>query len=258
MEIYGILNITPDSFSDGGSYINLEAAKAHVEAMINDGATIIDIGGESTRPGAEIVSAEEEIKRVVPVIEMIKANFDVDISIDTYKSPVAKAAIEAGATIINDVQANAYDGQMLQLVAQYDVQYIAMHSRPVEEGSLQLDIELLFIQILNLANELEINPKQIILDPGIGFNKNINDNLKILKNLDLLRSKFPNNQILLGTSRKRFIGSINNLPVANERVIGTVTTTILAYQANLDYVRVHDVLANKQAIEMLEAIESYE
>lgn len=258
MEIYGILNITPDSFSDGGNYLQLDDAKVHVEEMINAGATIIDIGGESTRPGAEFVSIEEEIRRVVPIIEMIKANYDVAISIDTYKSEVARAAVEAGATIINDVQANAYDGKMLQLVAEYNVQYVAMHSRAVEEGNLQLDIEFLFIQILNLANELGIKNEQIILDPGIGFNKNINDNLKIIKNLDLMKSKFPNNKLLLGTSRKRFIGSINNLPAAKDRVIGTVTTTILAYQAGFDYVRAHDVLANKQAIEMLEAIESYE
>lgn len=258
MEIFGILNMTPDSFSDGGSYLDIETAMQHVSEMINDGATIIDVGGESTRPGSEFVSAEEEINRVVPIIKQISENFDVQISIDTYKSEVARAAVEAGASIINDVQANEYDGKMLDVVAEYNVQYIAMHSREKESENLQLGIELLFIQILNLASELEISNDQIILDPGIGFNKDINDNLKILKHMDVLRSKFPNNKLLIGTSRKRFIGSINNVPEAHERVIGTVTTTILAYQAGIDYVRVHDVRANKQAIEMLEAIDSYE
>lgn len=258
MEIFGILNVTPDSFSDGGNYIDLELARIQTERMINEGATIIDIGGESTRPGAEFVPVETEIKRVVPVIEMIKENFDCQISIDTYKSEVAEAAVKAGATIINDVQANGYDGQMLELVKKYDVKYVAMHSRKVVDGNIQLDIDLVFIEILNLAKELGIDSQQIILDPGIGFNKDINVNLKTIKQMKLLRNRFPNNKFLLGTSRKRFIGTINDLPVASDRVIGTVVTTILAYQADFEYVRVHDVLANKQAIEMIEAIETYE
>lgn len=258
MEIFGILNVTPDSFSDGGNYIDLELARIQTERMINEGATIIDIGGESTRPGAEFVSVETEISRVVPVIEMIKANFDCQISIDTYKSEVAEAAVKAGATIINDVQANAYDGRMLELVKKYNLKYVAMHSRKVVDENVQLDIDFVFIEILNLANELGIKTDQIILDPGIGFNKDINVNLKTIKQIKLLRNRFPNNKFLLGTSRKRFIGTINDLPVASERVIGTVVTTILAYQAGFEYVRVHDVLANKQAIEMIEAIETYE
>lgn len=257
MEIFGILNVTPDSFSDGGNFVNLEAAKEQVRSMINEGASIIDVGGESTRPGAQFVSEDEEIARVVPVIEMIKKNFDVVVSIDTYKSVVAKAAVEAGATIINDVQANNYDGNMLDLVKEFNVDYVAMHSRKYTDNVL-LDIELLFIEILNLAAELEINTDQIILDPGIGFNKDINDNLHIMKSLKHLKTKFPQNPFLLGTSRKRFIGTINNLPQAKERIIGTTVTTVVGYQAGYEYVRVHDVLANKQAIEMIEAIETYE
>lgn len=257
MEIFGILNVTPDSFSDGGNYINLETAKKQVAKMIADGATIIDVGGESTRPGAQFVSEDDEIARVVPVIEMIKQNFDVTVSIDTYKSPVAKAAIDAGATIINDVQANNYDRNMMKLVKEYNASYVAMHSRKYKDNIL-LDIELLFIEILNLAKEMEINQSQIILDPGIGFNKDINDNLHIMRKLKYLKDKFPDSPFLLGTSRKRFIGAINNLPKAKDRVIGTTVTTVIGYQAGYQYVRVHDVLANKQAIEMIEAIENYE
>lgn len=258
MEIFGILNVTPDSFSDGGNYIDLELAKARVSKMITDGATIIDVGGESTRPGASFVPADVEISRVVPVIEMIKSNFDVEVSIDTYKTEVARAAVAAGAIIINDVQANGYDHQMLELVLASGVKYVAMHSREVADENIGLDIDMLFIEILNLASELGIKNEQIILDPGIGFNKNINDNLHAIKTLKALRARFPNNQMLLGTSRKRFIGTINDLPNPNERVIGTVVTTVLAYQAGFEYVRVHDVLANKQAIEMIEAVETYE
>ncbi len=258
MKIFGILNVTPDSFSDGGSYVDLELAKIQVEKMIKQGAVIIDVGGESTRPGASFVTSEEEIKRVVPVIEMIKQNFDCEISIDTYKSEVAEAAIIAGATIVNDVQANGYDGHMLELIAKYQVKYVAMHSRKTDDDNTQLDIDVLFIEILNLAKELGIDDELIILDPGIGFNKDINDNIKTLSQMKLLRKRFPNNKFLLGTSRKRFIGTINNLPNASDRVIGTVVTTILAYQSGFEYVRVHDVLENKQAIEMIEAIESYE
>lgn len=258
MKIFGILNVTPDSFSDGGSYVDIELAKTRVAKMIEEGADVIDIGGESTRPGAEFVSAETEIVRVVPVIEMIKKNFDIEVSIDTYKSQVAEAAVHAGATIINDVQANRYDGKMLELVKKYNVKYVAMHSRKVIDQSILLDIDILFIEILNLAHELGIKSDQIILDPGIGFNKNINDNLKIIKQMKILRDRYPNCQFLLGTSRKRFIGTINELPIASERVIGTVVTTVLGYQAGFDYVRVHDVLENKQAIDMVDAVSNYE
>ncbi len=256
MEIFGILNVTPDSFSDGGKYIELTTARSQVKLMIEEGATIIDVGGESTRPGAHFVSEEEEIKRVVDVITMIKQQFDVEVSIDTYKASVARAAIEAGATIINDVKANEYDGKMLELVANTNVKYVAMHSRNAH--NILADIKTLFDKVLNKANSLGIDQDQIILDPGIGFNKTTNDNLLILKNLSQLRQKYPNNDFLLGTSRKRFIGEINKLSNANERVIGTVATTIHGYNCGVKYVRVHDIKENKQAIEMIKAIDNYE
>ncbi len=256
MEIYGILNVTPDSFSDGGDYTNLELALQQVELMVKQGATVIDVGGESTRPGAEFVDSQTEIERVVPIIKKIKHNFDVEVSIDTYKSEVAKAAVIAGADIINDVQANAYDGHMLEVVKQYNVKYVAMHSRKCSD--VLADIRLNFDQIIEQARQLSIKPEQIILDPGIGFNKDIDDNLTILKNLKQLRNEYSDNEFLLGTSRKRFIGTINNLPEAKDRVIGTTVTSVLAVQAGYNYVRVHDVLANKQAIDLALAVENHE
>ncbi|WOO87389.1 dihydropteroate synthase [Mollicutes bacterium LVI A0039] len=253
MEIFGILNVTPDSFSDGGNFISLDKAKTQVQKIISEGATIIDVGGESTRPGAEFVDEQTEIERVVPVIAMIKANFDVEVSIDTYKSPVAKAAIEAGATIINDVKANRYDGKMLELVKMYNVKYVAMHSRKSEHPLA--DMKALFTEILAAANNLQIDLNLIILDPGIGFNKDTEQNLKIMNNLKSLKAQFQANQFLLGTSRKRFIGAVNHVEAADQRIIGTTVTTVVGFQAGFEYVRVHDVLANKQAIEMIAAID---
>lgn len=256
MQIFGILNVTPDSFSDGGSYINVEQAKIQASQMISQGASVIDVGGESTRPGAEFVDAQVEIERVIPVIEMLNTSFEIEISIDTYKSEVAEAAIKAGATIINDVQINQYDGLMLDLVAKYNVKYVGMHSRKAD--CVLADIVSNFEQLNNNAKDLGIDCSKIILDPGIGFNKDLEQNLLVLKNLKSIRDKFPTNQFLLGTSRKRFIGAINNLPNAQERVIGTAVTTVLALQADYQYVRVHDVLANKQAIEIVEAVNNCE
>lgn len=254
MNIFGILNVTPDSFSDGGNYVDLEQAKKQVKKMIEDGATVIDVGGESTRPGASFVDAQTEISRVVPVIKMIKKNFDIEVSIDTYKSEVAYAAVIAGATIINDVKANSYDHKMLEIVKNHNIKYIAMHSFDCDD--VMQDIYRCFNQIINEFKEMGISDSKLILDPGVGFNKDINDNIKIMNNLKKMKSDFSSFEFLLGTSRKRFIGSINNLEVANERVIGTVVTSVLAYQANFEYVRVHDVLENKQAIEILEAFEN--
>ncbi len=252
MEIFGILNVTPDSFSDGGEYVDIDSVRIQVAQMIADGATIIDVGGESTRPGASYIDPQVEIKRVIPVIEMIKQNFDVTVSIDTYKSEVAKAAINAGASIINDVKANTYDGKMLDLVQEYGVMYVAMHSR--ESTHLLEDIKKLFDEIIEQFNSRGISGDKLILDPGIGFAKNIDDNLIILNNLKMIRDQYKGYKFLLGASRKRFIGTINNLEIASMRVIGTSVTTTLAVQADFDYVRVHDIIENKQAIEMIEAV----
>ncbi len=256
MKIYGILNITPDSFSDGGNHFSLEKAYKQVQKMINEGVDVIDVGGESTRPGATFVETQEEINRVIPVIKMIKENFDILVSIDTYKSEVAKEAIIAGADIINDVQANEFDGKMLELVKEYNVEYVAMHS--TESVDLLKDIESCFNRVIRESIELGIDQKLIILDPGIGFHKDMPKNLYLLNNLGYFKEKFPAYKLFLGASRKRFIGTITGTEKADDRIIGTTVTTTLAYLANYDFVRVHDVLENKQAIKMIEAIKSYE
>lgn len=255
-KIVAILNVTPDSFSDGGKYVNIDEARKQVEKLINEGADIIDVGGESTRPGADFVSIEEEIKRVVNVIKMIKSEFNTLVSIDTYKSEVAEASIQAGADIINDVWGNKYDGKMLNLVKKYNVDYIAMHNSKEEQytNGVVCDVIDYFNSIIEDTKAIGIDKNKLILDPGIGFAKDINDNLAIMNNLAQIRTKFNDYKFLLGTSRKRFIGTITNEIKPNKRVIGTTVTTTMAANANVDYVRVHDVLENKQAILMTEAI----
>ncbi len=253
--IMGILNITPDSFSDGNSYMKIEEAKKQVEKMIKDGAHIIDVGGESTRPGADFVSAEEEIKRVVPIIKMIKENFDILISIDTYKAEVAKKAVIAGADIINDVWANKYDFNMLDIVKEYGVYYIAMHNKKDKFYDMDIieDIKEDYKKILKDCKDKEINLNKVILDPGIGFVKGKEENLEVLSRLKELREAFSN-IMLLGTSRKSFIGTINNIDIPKDRVIGTCVTTVYGLEAGFEIFRVHDIKENKQTIEMVKAI----
>lgn len=254
--IMGILNVTPDSFSDGNEYMDLEKAYKQVEKMISNGANIIDVGGESTRPNATFVDSKEEIKRVIPIIKMIKKNFDIMLSIDTYKSEVAKEALIAGADIINDVWSNKYDGKMLNLVKEYDVYYIAMHNQEDKfyKEDLISVIKKDFNNTINEAKKLNIKEEKIILDPGIGFAKDINNNLEILARLDELKEGF-NNIFLLGTSRKSFIGQINKIEEANKRIIGTCVTTMYGLKAGFEIFRVHDVKENKEVIEMIEAID---
>ncbi len=253
--IMGILNITPDSFSDGNSYMKIEEAKKQVKKMIDDGAHIIDVGGESTRPGAEFVSIEEEIKRVVPIIKMIKENFNVLISIDTYKSDVAKEAVIAGADIINDVWANKYDFNMLDVVKEYEVFYVAMHNKKEKkyDKDVILDIKEDYEKLLEDCKNKNIDLNKVILDPGIGFAKGKEENLEVLSRLKELRESFDN-IMLLGTSRKSFIGTINNVDIPKDRVIGTCVTTVYGLEAGFEIFRVHDVKENKQTIEMVKAI----
>ncbi len=253
--IMGILNITPDSFSDGNSYMEIEEAKKQVSKMINEGANIIDVGGESTRPGADFVFIEEEIKRVIPIIKMIKENFDILVSIDTYKSEVAKEAVIAGADIINDIWANKYDLNMLDIVKEYDVFYIAMHNKKEKkyDKDIILDIKEDYDNLLINCQKKNINLNKIILDPGIGFVKGKEENLEVLSRLKELRESFDN-IMLLGTSRKSFIGTINNIDIPKDRVIGTCVTTVYGLEAGFEIFRVHDIKENKQTIEMVKAI----
>ena len=250
--IMGILNVTPDSFSDGGKFNGVESALVQARKLIEDGADIIDVGGESTRPGAEYVSEEEEIKRVVPIIKAIKSELDVIISIDTYKSKTAEAAIKAGADIINDVWGAKYDKKIAYVAAKYNVPIILMHNRENKPyKNLMQDVKLDLQESIDIVLSAGVKKENIILDPGIGFAKTYEENLIVMNNCNKIRDMgYP---VLLGTSRKSMIGLTLNLPV-NERVEGTVSTTVIGIMKGMNFIRVHDVLENKRAAVMTDAI----
>lgn len=245
--VMGILNVTPDSFSDGGKYNNLDAAIKQAERLISEGGDIIDIGGESTRPGHSQISSEEEIKRVVPIIKKIKEKFNILVSIDTYKYDVAKEALMAGADIVNDIWGLQYDnGEMAKLVKEFNVPLIAMHNQNDEFYSKDIMTVLkeFFEKTYKIAEKFGIDRDKIILDPGLGFGKNAEQNIEIMSRLDELCNNAP---VLLGASKKRFIGKLlNDLPF-DERVEGTVATTVIGIQKGVAIVRVHNVLENKRA-----------
>jgi dihydropteroate synthase len=250
--IMGILNVTPDSFSDGGKFEHEDSALQHVEEMLNDGADIIDIGGESTRPGHIPISIQEEIERVVPIIERIKNNFDVPISIDSYKAEVVKAGIEAGATLANDIWGLKYDKGMAKLIADTDVTCCLMHNRDNTNYTNFMDDLCIDLQeSINLAKKAGIKQDKIIIDPGIGFGKTYEQNLEAINQVGILKKLgYP---VLLATSRKSVIGLTLNLPTS-ERVEGTLVTTVLAVMKGCAFVRVHDIKENKRAVMMTQAI----
>ena len=244
--IMGILNVTPDSFSDGGEHNSVEEAVKHAKKMLEEGADIIDIGGESTRPGHTQITEDEEIARVVPVIKEV-AKLGAVISIDTYKHRVAKAAFEAGAHILNDIWGLQYDnGEMAEVAKHYNVPVIAMHNQNDKEykEDIMLVMKNFFKKTFEIAERAGIEKDSIILDPGIGFGKGMEENLEVLARLHEIRDM---GRILLGCSRKRFIGTILNDVQPHERAIGTVATTVCGIERGVDIVRVHDILANKQA-----------
>ncbi|MEJ6472082.1 dihydropteroate synthase [Fusobacterium nucleatum] len=245
--VMGILNVTPDSFSDGGRYNNLDSAMKQAERLISEGADIIDVGGESTRPGHTQITSEEEISRVVPVIEKISKNLDTIISIDTYKYDVAEEAIKVGANIINDIWGLQYDkGEMAELVKKSNLPIIAMHNQNDEiyNKDIMLVLREFFEKTFKIADKYGIDRDKIILDPGLGFGKNVEQNIEILSRLNELKDM---GSILLGASKKRFIGKLlNDLPF-DERVEGTVATTVIGIEKGVDIVRVHNVLENKRA-----------
>jgi len=250
--VMGILNVTPDSFSDGGCYNQSDAALFRVEEMIKEGVDIIDIGGESTRPGAIEVSWEEEMQRVIPVIKRIKECFDIPLSLDTYKADVAKAGIEAGIDLVNDIRGLKADSKMAGIIADAQIPCCLMHNRrdSVYQNYIQ-DVLDDLEESLVLAKDAGITKDKIILDPGIGFAKTYEQNLELLNQLEVLHSLgYP---ILLGTSRKSVIGLTLNVP-ADERVSGTLATTVMAVMKACSFVRVHDIKENVQAIKMTEAI----
>ena len=250
--IMGILNITPDSFSDGGKWNHLDEALRHTEAMIADGADIIDIGGESTRPGHTPVSAEEEAQRVLPVIEAVRKRFDIPISVDTFKSSVAESAIQAGADLVNDIWGLKYDPHMSEVIAKSGLACCLMHNRDnTEYRNFMEDVKQDLRETIALAKAAGIADDKIILDPGVGFAKSYENNLEVIRRLkEFNELKYP---VLLGTSRKSVIGLTLDLPAA-ERVEGTIVTTVMAVEAGCMFVRVHDVKENHRAIQMAEAI----
>ena len=250
--VMGILNVTPDSFSDGGKWNDKDRALFHVEEMLKEGMDILDIGGESTRPGYTLLSEEEEISRVVPMIGEIKKEFDVPVSLDTYKSGVAAAGIAAGADLINDIWGLKYDEKMASLIAKSGLPCCLMHNRreAVYKDFLQ-DVAADLAETLHIAEKAGIDEDRIILDPGVGFAKSYEQNLQVINGMDSL--KVLGCPLLLGTSRKSVIGLTLNLP-ASERVEGTLATSVLAVIKGCMFVRVHDVKENVRAISMTEAI----
>lgn len=251
--IMGILNVTPDSFSDGGKWNNIDSALRHTEQMISEGAKIIDIGGESTRPGYTVISDEEEISRVVPVIEKIKENFDIALSLDTYKTEVARAGINAGADMINDVWGFKWGKKdMAGLVAETKTAVCIMHNRNnTDYKKYVYDVIGDLKESLDIAHRAGVEDSQIILDPGVGFGKDYKQNLLIIKYVDMLKQLgYP---ILLGTSRKSVIGFALSTE-KNDRVAGTVATTVMGYERGCSIFRVHDVKENYQALMMAKAV----
>ena len=250
--VMGILNVTPDSFSDGGKYDQLDLALFHAQEMIDDGADIIDVGGESTRPGYTMISDEEEIERTVPVVEALKERFDIPISIDTYKSKVAKANIKAGVDLVNDIWGMKYDKDMAKLVADTKVACCLMHNR--DEASYKHFMKEMIEDIkesVKIVKEAGVKNKRIILDPGVGFGKTYDNNLEAIRCLkDLEELGYP---VLLGTSRKSVIGLSLDLP-SDQRMEGTLATTVMGVMQGVAFVRVHDVKENKRAIMMTEAV----
>ena len=251
--IMGILNVTPDSFSDGGSYTNVEIAVKHAKKMVEEGADIIDVGGESTRPGHKFVSIEEEIKRISPVIKTLKKNINIPISIDTYKSQVAEEALKLGIDMVNDVWGLTYDEDMANVIGKYDASVCIMHNQEGTdyEKDIMESIKDFLQNSIDIALKAGIKKEKIVLDPGIGFGKTSEQNLEVLRRLNELETLgYP---ILLGTSRKSVLGNIVGCE-PKERVEATVATTVCGIRDGVDIVRVHDVKENLQAAKIADKL----
>lgn len=253
--VMGILNVTPDSFSDGGRYTSIEAALAHARQMIDEGADILDIGGESTRPGATEVPQEEESARVIPVIERLTAGGCPPISIDTYKAATAEAALKAGAAIVNDVWGLQREPDIATVAAAHGAPVIVMHNRTDIDPSLDIieDMKAFFERSLTIARKAGVPDEHVVLDPGVGFGKTFEQNVQAVARVGELKALgYP---VLMGTSRKRMIGTLigPERPVA-ERLVGTVASNVAAILAGADIVRVHDVAAHRDAAAVADAI----
>jgi dihydropteroate synthase len=261
--LFGILNVTPDSFSDGGDFLDPEAAARHAGVLLDEGADAIDVGGESTRPGSDPVSEEEELRRVVPVVrKILEARPGAVVSVDTYRARTAEAALDAGARIVNDVTALRGDPRMAALVADAGCPVVLMHMlgepKTMQEEPRYDDVVGEVRGFLEKraghANAAGVDAENIILDPGIGFGKTLAHNLALLRRLDaIVGLGFP---VLLGASRKRFIGAITGAEEAKGRVFGTVATTVLGYERGATLFRVHDIRANREALAVAQAVRS--
>lgn len=251
--IMGILNVTPDSFSDGGDYTQVDIAVKHAKDMAKEGADIIDIGGESTRPGATEVSADEELKRVLSVVQRLAREVDLPISVDTYKAKVAEEVLKAGAHIINDVWGLQRDPDIASVIAKYNAPVIVMHNKKDTEYKKDIMEEIcdFLKESINIGLKAGIKKENIILDPGIGFGKTPEQNMIVMSRLGELNDLgYP---ILLGTSRKSMIGKILDLP-PKERVEGTVATSVMGIMQGIDIVRAHDIKENLRAAKVTDAI----
>jgi dihydropteroate synthase len=266
--IMGILNVTPDSFSDGGQFLSFDTALAHAEQMIADGADIIDVGGESTRPGGEPVTAEDEIERVVPVIEALATKHDVPISVDTTKSEVARAALEAGASIVNDISALRFDFYLADAVAKAGAGLVLMHSRGTPATLHRLppvaniidEVTKSLRASVHMAEQRGVPRESIVIDPGIGFGKSQKQNLELIAKLDQLTRSFPDLPVLIGVSRKSFIGKVlldeSQTPApAGERLHGSLASIAAAILRGAQIVRVHDVKPTYETVRILDQIQ---
>jgi dihydropteroate synthase len=260
--VMGIVNVTPDSFSDGGRFIRPDAAVQHALQLIQEGADVIDIGGESTRPNAAPVPEDEERRRVVPVIRELAQASAVPISIDTMKPAVARAAIEAGAVIVNDVAANRGDPEMWRLVGERGAGYVAMHMlgtpQTMQQGpryeNVVAEIEDFFADRLRRLRECGVQLEQIILDPGLGFGKSVEHNLELLAGLGHFRTY--QRPLLVGASRKAFVGQVTGAKETADRLAGSLACACAAVTAGAQIIRTHDVAATRQAVRMMEAIQA--
>ena len=248
----GILNVTPDSFSDGGSYSTVDKAVNQALELEKQGADIIDIGGESTRPGYTPISAKEELDRIVPVIRILKDKLSIPISVDTFKAETAQKALEAGADIINDIWGAKKDPEMAKVVAKYNAPIILMHNRNEENyRDFMEDVKSDLLESIQIAKNAGITDDNIILDPGVGFAKSMEQNMEVVRELhQLVDLGYP---VLLATSRKRFIGHVLDVP-ADERDVGTAATTVIGVQQGAYIVRVHNVHINAEAAQIADAI----
>jgi len=262
--VMGVLNVTPDSFSDGGEFIKQEKSVARAHNIIYEDADIIDIGGESSRPGSDEIDSKEEINRVLPVIEAVRQTTDIPISIDTTKAEVAEAAINAGADIINDISALRFDSKMVEVAVNHKTPVILMHmlgtpktmqKNPAYDNCIA-EIKVFFDERINFCEKNGIDRRKIIIDPGIGFGKRLKDNLDIIKNLNDF--KFFGCPIMLGLSRKSFISMITGKQDRpDERIGGSLASMLNAIGKGCNIVRVHDVGETKEAIRVYQAIEDF-